>query len=176
MGDGELTTVVAYGTLQDAEMARFALEAEGINAIVLGANTMSMLSYMLPAVAPQGVRVAVLPQDADRARQLLEEWESQAPADQHTPDSAENGQPATPDPPAVAAAERAKRLAILSVPIPPLVIAAIPALLYALLQPSPPEGRDRMKYRRNLISAAVLCAAAGLMVLVLWVPIAAGLG
>ncbi len=178
MGDGELTTVAAYGTLQDAEMARYALEAEGINAMVLGANTMSTLSYMLPAVAPLGVRVAVLPEDACRARQVLEEWEAEAPTERaavrkHGEDATEAAEPAGAEHPAVAAAERAKRLAIISIPLPPLVVVAVLLVLHALLQPSPQDEDALHRYRSHLAAAALLCVVVSLVLLVLSIPIAA---
>jgi len=65
----EFVTVGRFYTANEAEMARAALEAEGIAAFVTDANMASMLSN-----AVGGAKVEVSPADADRAKQFLAAW------------------------------------------------------------------------------------------------------
>jgi hypothetical protein len=65
----ELETVGRFYTANEAEMARAALEAEGIPAFVADANMVSMLSN-----AVGWAKLQVGQQDTERARQFLTAW------------------------------------------------------------------------------------------------------
>lgn len=68
----DLTTVTTVSMLQEADVICSVLRSAGINAIVLGGNTASALSYMSFAINPNGIQVAVRPEDAQAARDILE--------------------------------------------------------------------------------------------------------
>lgn len=80
----ELITVGRFYTANEAEMARVALEAEGIGAFVADANMVSMLSN-----AVGWAKVEVGQQDAERARQILAAWQPPAVSDETEADIVE---------------------------------------------------------------------------------------
>ena len=74
--DEPLTTVAAFNTPVEAELARNRLEEKGIAAVVVDAETVGMLFHLGGALG--GVKVQVAESDAVRARAVLASREGRA--------------------------------------------------------------------------------------------------
>lgn len=64
----ELVTVVTYPDVAEAELAQERLEAEGIQAFVIGAQSGGVMPFLAQS---EGVRVQVKPEDVERAKEIL---------------------------------------------------------------------------------------------------------
>ncbi len=66
----ELIVLKTFDSEIEANIVKGKLEAEGITSLVHGGNVIPYLSFFTPG--RKGVRLKVFPQDAEKARQLIE--------------------------------------------------------------------------------------------------------
>jgi len=130
----ELVTVGVFATPEEAHLCRNRLEAEGIEAQLMDAETVGMAWIYGNALG--GIKVQVRPQQMEEARRILELHEPVSPEDmdiEETPlsdecweedrlQSSHVEEPTEPQSPGDAAAQRAFRAAIFGmIALPPLL-------------------------------------------------------
>ena len=150
-----LVVITSLPTLEQADVTRATLQAEGIDAVILDENTASTL-HMSFATYSDGIRVAIRARDVPKARQVL-----------NLPD----GEEVEPSSEADTLAAAAYRLAFFSCIFPPLLFVTFGFFLRAARAGQTHRPVDPYLYRKHLLYAfflGVLLPAAAVAALIAW--------
>lgn len=146
----DLTTVATTSMLQEADVICSVLKCAGIDAIIIGGNTANTLSYLEFAINPHGIRVAVNPENAQAARDILaENFACQTQPQEASPAPAP--QKAQPSPEECIA--KAVRSAFFVLWLPPLIVGVIYWLIISLRARQSVSVQDPARYRRSVTMA-----------------------
>ena len=144
----QLVVVAVAARLQEADVIRLTLEAQGIKALVLEERTYNLLTHMGPAVHPYGIPIAVRRRDLRRARQVLAELPQREPP----PAAGPEPPPHTPDD----YARSAYRSALFSAWFPPLVLLTFYYFIKAHRAAADAEVQNPEAFRNRLLVAFFL--------------------